>query len=188
MRGFEPIEEFSTGFSPQSPVRTARSLSPQKVHRKPVLPYLPQHNDYTPTSVHRTQFRPANISSGTLPTEAWGSSFNTGGYSGYHQAQTSSVDKPPQRMYQFQASSLHQEHPTTQANFVKDVIVVGSVPTNGSISTTPTKSDDVTPSTSDHSDVDDLVPRSIHSPSISDSQTPPSSTPGSPAASGTRLP
>lgn len=78
---------------------------------------------------------------------------------------------------------------------MKDVIVVGSVPTNGSISTTPTKSDvtpstsdHVTPSTSDHSDVDDLVPRSIHSPSISDSQTPPSSTPGSPAASGTRLP
>lgn len=182
----EPIEEFSP-----NPVRTTRSLSPQKARREPFPSYQgygAQYHDVR--SVQPTTFRPASIGS-----EAQGSFFNAGGYysQSHRQAQAPGYEAP-ERLYglslyqQFQGSFPYQQPSIREANFTQDVKVPAhTAGTDDSRTTTPSKND-ATPSTSDHSDVDDLVPRSIHSPSISDSQTPPSSTPGSPTAPGERLP
>jgi len=160
MRGFETVVEM-----PAQSMRATRSLSPRKIQREP--------------------FRPSNLSSGIdqgLPRDRSfggpGSFCSTGGYpQPYQRAQTLQVyEVAPQRMYLLQLPPTYEEPATNQAAHAKNASAA-TVMSNS----TPAPKADITPSTSDHSDVDDLVPRSIHSPSTSDVQTPPSSGPGSPA-------
>jgi len=193
MRGFEPVEE---QVHTQRSVRGARSLSPQKVHRDHfLLRDTDQHRPVHTSPMRSREFRPATIGaqqSGLYgrPSEAQRSFFNeVGGHQHpYQQAQASQIevyDMPPKRLHQFQPSLMYyEESPQGPVECAKNVSSPSTPATN--VSTSPPKSDSsITPSTSDHSDVDDLAPRSIHSPTISDSHTPPSSVPGSPAVSQT---
>lgn len=192
MRGFEPIEEFSTSGSIHA-FRAARSMSPQKgrpgrVHYEPFRPYRAQYDERNA----------GNLQVGQVWPSRQDSFFNEGGYpQSSHQVSRVDEELPRRASHeiQFQAAPAYEVSPTNQTNRTKDAGVVETPPKNaGSAMSpknelTPSTSDHNTPSTSDHSDVDDLVPRSIHSPStdgcISDPQpeTPPSSRPGSPAVS-----
>lgn len=174
MRGFEPILE-----TPAQSMRAARSLSPQKVRTEPFRTYGGQ------------EFWPSNLPyeiDHSLPRTrslaAQGNFFNTGGYpQSYQQAHTFQVyERPSQSRYLFRAAPSHDEPARNQAAQTTDASpATGMSVATGTSNSTSVPKVDVTPSTSDHSDVDDLAPRSIHSPSTSDAQTPPSSGPGSPA-------
>lgn len=165
MRGFEAIQENRT-----HEIRAARSLSPQKVYRETPLPSWPRAHG-------AQQFQPSNSS---LLRD---SSLNTlGGFtqnSGYPQShqQAYVYEESPKKPYLFRAADVYQSPESNSEPYTKDASVA-----TGKVGSTSSPKTDVTPSTSDHSDVDDLAPRSIHSPSTSDNdaQTPPSSSPGSP--------
>lgn len=189
MRGFDPIDPVeSVSTSCPSPAvaparqrghlfRAARSLSPQKGMSLASTSNYSDNKDF----------------------EFQGTSFHAGGYApplhqagGYapplHQASAISAESP-KGFHKFRAAPAYQESPTNVLAYTPNtfdaeaqhvyVMEAQAQPTVSNAATSPPKND-TTPSTSDQSDVDDLVPRSIHSPSMSESQTPPSSSPGTP--------
>eukprot|EP00746_Dinoflagellata_sp_MGD_P075918 gnl/MRDRNA2_/MRDRNA2_30528_c0_seq1.p1 gnl/MRDRNA2_/MRDRNA2_30528_c0~~gnl/MRDRNA2_/MRDRNA2_30528_c0_seq1.p1 ORF type:complete len:347 (+),score=55.72 gnl/MRDRNA2_/MRDRNA2_30528_c0_seq1:97-1137(+) len=180
MRGFEPINEIpeqTFRAAPEQPFRSARSLSPQKLHREPLRRPGAQ------------QFQPSNSS--LLRDHSWSAlgTFTHNRDSPQPYPQANSFKESSQNPYLLQAYPSVYQHAVTNHTTHKaaSAVVTGMSVSKSDVKSdvTPSTSDHVTPSTSDHSDVDDLAPRSIHSPSTSDAdaQTPPSSGPGSPSIS-----